>query len=60
MACGLPSKQTVNGVGGRLQARGVRAGCRLWTLDGERTVQTTVTHVVTAKVRDVVDVTWWT
>lgn len=56
MGLGLPSKQTVNGVGGRLQARNVRVGSRLWTLDGERTVQTTVTQVVAVKVRQVVDV----
>ncbi|WP_232108274.1 MULTISPECIES: hypothetical protein [Streptomyces] len=56
MGYGLPSKQTVNVVGGRLQARSVQVGGRLWTLDGERTVQTTVVEVVTAKVRDVVDV----
>lgn len=56
MVWGLPSKQTVNGVDGGLQARDVRVGCRLWTLDGERTVQTTVTDVGSAKVREVVDV----
>lgn len=56
MEHGLPSKQTVNVVGGRLQARNVQAGCRLWTLDGERTVQTTVVEVATVKVREVVDV----
>ncbi|MGW0185010.1 hypothetical protein ACWDV7_04550 [Streptomyces sp. NPDC003362] len=56
MGYGLPSKQTVNGVGGRLQARSVRVGCRLWTLDGDRTVQTSVTEVATVKVREIVDV----
>lgn len=56
MGFGLPSKQTVNGVGGRLQARNVRVDSRLWTLDGERTVQTTVTQVLAVKVRQVVDV----
>lgn len=50
---GLPSKQTVNGVSGRLQARDVRAGCRLWALDGWRTVQTTVTAVEAVKAREV-------
>jgi hypothetical protein len=49
---GLPGKQTVNVVGGRLQARRVQVGCRLWTLDAERTaVRTTVRHVATVKVR---------
>jgi GTP cyclohydrolase I len=56
MGYGLPSKQTVNGVGGRLQARSVRVGCRLWTLDGDRTVQTSVTEVAAVKVREIVDV----
>lgn len=56
MGYGLPSRQTVNAVGGRLQARNVQVGCRLWALDGERTVHSTVTEVVTAKVREVVDV----
>jgi hypothetical protein len=53
---GLPSKQTVNAVGGRRQARNIQAGCRLWALEGERTVQTAVTEVVTVKVREVVEV----
>jgi len=53
---GLPSKQTVNGVGGRLRARDVHVGCRLWTLDGERTTQTTVTSVEVVKAREAVDV----
>ncbi|MFJ8535894.1 hypothetical protein [Streptomyces sp. NPDC093591] len=56
VAYGLPSKQTVNAVDGRLQARNVRVGCRLWTLVGERTVQTTVRSVETVQVREVVDV----
>ncbi|MFF9408866.1 hypothetical protein ACF1B0_25565 [Streptomyces anandii] len=53
---GLPSRQTVNAVGGRLRARDVQAGTKLWTLDGTRTAHTTVTQVMTAKVREVVDV----
>jgi hypothetical protein len=32
----------VNTVGGRRQARNIQAGCRLWALEGERTVQTAV------------------
>ncbi|MEV6423835.1 hypothetical protein [Streptomyces sp. NPDC051662] len=57
MGYGLPSKQTVNAVGGREQARNVRVGARLWALDGTRTVQTTVTGVVAVKARQVVEVT---
>ncbi|MFE9010838.1 hypothetical protein [Streptomyces cyaneofuscatus] len=53
---GLPSRQTVNAVGGRLRARDVAVGTRLWTLDGLRTAQTTVTQVVMAKARAAVEV----
>lgn len=56
MQYGLPSKQTVNAVGGRLQARSVRVGCRLWSLSDGRTAQTTVTDVAVTKVREVVEV----
>ncbi|GAA4303323.1 hypothetical protein GCM10023086_19950 [Streptomyces venetus] len=56
MDYGLPSKQTVNAVGGRLPACHVHTGCRVWTLDGDRTVPTTVMEVATARVREVVDV----
>jgi GTP cyclohydrolase I len=56
MGYGLPSKQTVNGVGGRLQARNVKVGSRLWSLDGPRTVQTTVVEVTAVTAREVVDV----
>ncbi|ATL29471.1 hypothetical protein [Streptomyces formicae] len=56
MGYGLPSNQTVNAVGGRQRARDIRVGSRLWTLDGERTVQTTVTEVEVVKAREVVDV----
>ncbi|MGW8746341.1 hypothetical protein [Streptomyces sp. NPDC055794] len=56
MGYGLPSKQTVNAVEGRVQARSVRVGCRLWTLDGERTVPTTVAAVTAVRAREVVDV----
>ncbi|MFC8698719.1 hypothetical protein [Streptomyces parvus] len=45
MSDGLPSKQTVNAVGGRLQAREVVVGATLWTLDGSRVARTTVTDV---------------
>lgn len=56
MSCGLPSKQTVNAVGGRLRARDIGVGTRLWTLDGTRAAQTTVTDVTAVKVRSVVEV----
>ncbi|MGW3339742.1 hypothetical protein ACWDCL_19950 [Streptomyces sp. NPDC001009] len=53
---GVPSRQTVNAVGGRLRARDVRVGCHLWTLDDARTVRTTVTGVTSVKVSEVLDV----
>lgn len=56
MSDGLPSKQTVNAVGGRLQAREVAVGTRLWTLDGSRTAQTTVTDVTAVKARGAVEI----
>lgn len=56
MVYGLPSRQTVNVVGGRERARDVRVGCRLWTLKGEQSAQTTVTAVGVVKAREVVDV----
>ncbi|WP_258043318.1 MULTISPECIES: hypothetical protein [unclassified Streptomyces] len=56
MIDGLPSKQTVNAVGGRLQAREIAVGTRLWTLDGSRAAQTTVTDVTAVKARAAVEV----
>ncbi|WP_256342097.1 hypothetical protein [Streptomyces sp. MW-W600-10] len=56
MIDGLPSKQTVNAVGGRLQAREIAVGTRLWTLDGPRAAQTTVTNVTAGKARAAVEV----
>lgn len=56
MSDGLPSKQTVNAVGGRLQAREIAVGTRLWTLDGSRAAQTTVTGVTAVKARAAVEV----
>src|SRR5690606_14151013 len=56
MIDGLPSKQTVNAVGGRLQAREIAVGTRLWTLDGSRAAQTTVTAVTAVKARAAVEV----
>ncbi|MFF8474425.1 hypothetical protein [Streptomyces sp. NPDC015414] len=53
---GLPSKQLVNVVCGCRQARHVEVGCKLWSLDGTRTVKTTVTEVAAVKAREVVDV----
>ncbi|MFJ9324117.1 hypothetical protein [Streptomyces globisporus] len=53
---GLPSKQTVNAVGGRLQAREVAVGARLWTLDGSHAAQTMVTDVTVVKARAAVEV----
>ncbi|MFI8102571.1 hypothetical protein [Streptomyces sp. NPDC086023] len=53
---GLPSKQIVNAVGGCATARDVGVGDRLWTLDGDRTVQTAVTAVAAVKARELRDV----
>ncbi len=57
MVWGVPSRQTVNAVGGRLRARDVRPGDRLWTLRGGRTEPTEVTDVRVARTRALVDVT---
>ncbi|GHF76416.1 hypothetical protein GCM10018783_53320 [Streptomyces griseosporeus] len=46
----------MNVVGGRLRARDVSVGCRVWTMDGSRTVQTTVAEVAAAEARHLVDV----
>ncbi|GAA2298646.1 hypothetical protein GCM10010234_46410 [Streptomyces hawaiiensis] len=56
MECGLPSKQLVSVVGGGRQARNVEVGSKLWSLDGTRTVQTTVVGISAVKAREVVDV----
>lgn len=56
MGYGLPSRQTVNAVGGRERAAGVTVGSRLWTLDGDRTARTTVTEVTAVKAHEAVDV----
>lgn len=53
---GLPSKQLVNVVGGCRQARNVEVRSKLWSLEGTRTVQTTVVEVAASKARQVVDV----
>ncbi|MGW9369411.1 hypothetical protein ACWGVR_05260 [Streptomyces xanthophaeus] len=56
MLWGLPSRQTVNAVGGRLRACDVQPGDRLWALRDGRTEQTEVVDVQVARTRDLVDV----
>ncbi|WMX46416.1 hypothetical protein [Streptomyces roseicoloratus] len=56
MGYGLSSKMLVNLVSGWAQAKNVVPGDVLWTLDGDRTLQTTVTGVIAVKGRDAVDV----
>ena len=56
MVTGLPSRQTVNGVGGRLRARDVSAGRELWALAGTRSEPATVRGVAAEKVRELVSV----
>ncbi|MER5740851.1 MULTISPECIES: hypothetical protein [unclassified Streptomyces] len=56
MGYGLASKMLVNLVGGCVQAKNVASGDIMWTLDGDRTVQTTVTDVTAAKARHAVEV----
>ncbi len=56
MGYGLASKMLVNLVGGCVQAKNVASGDLMWTLDGDRTVRTTVTGVTAAKARHAVEV----
>ncbi|MFF6775305.1 hypothetical protein ACFY8W_17290 [Streptomyces sp. NPDC012637] len=56
MGYGLSSKMLVNLVDGCVQAKNVAPGSAMWTLDGDRTVQTTVVDVAAAKGREAVDV----
>ncbi|MFF9915002.1 hypothetical protein [Streptomyces sp. NPDC013457] len=56
MGYGLSSKQLVNQVDGCAQAKNVAPGSVLWTLDGDRTVQTTVVGVTAVKSRTAVEV----
>jgi GTP cyclohydrolase I len=56
MGYGLSSQMLVNRVGGWTQANSVAAGNVLWTLDGDRTVRTSVRSVTAVKGRDAVDV----
>src|SRR5919109_319951 len=51
----VPSKQTVNAVGGAKPARLVKVGDRLWTLDQGYLKETTVTMVTSRKTRDIVE-----
>ncbi|WP_418958368.1 hypothetical protein [Streptomyces tritici] len=56
MGYGLTSKMLVNLVDGWAQAKNVASGSVLWTLDGDRTVQTTVADVTAVKGREAVEV----
>ncbi|MFE0650276.1 hypothetical protein ACFVZH_17000 [Streptomyces sp. NPDC059534] len=56
MGYGPTSKMLVNLVDGCVQAKNVAPGSAMWTLDGDRTVQTTVVDVRAAKARAAVDV----
>jgi len=50
----VPSRQLVNAVGGARRACDIRAGDRLWTLDGGFMKETTVTRVTSRATREVV------
>ena len=52
----VPSKQTVNAVGGRKRAADVTVGDELYTLVRGEVARTTVTQVTSRKVRDLVEV----
>lgn len=52
----VPSKQTVNAVGGRKQAREVEVGDKLWTLAGGRVEETTVVGISSHQTRELVEV----
>ncbi|WP_369144926.1 hypothetical protein [Streptomyces sp. R44] len=56
MGYGPTSKMLVNLVDGCVQAKNVAPGSAMWTLDGDRTVQTTVVDVTAVKGRQAVDV----
>ncbi|MEV4425376.1 hypothetical protein AB0K23_08320 [Streptomyces sp. NPDC049602] len=56
MGYGATSKMLVNLVDGCAQAKNVAPGSVMWTLDGDRTVQTTVVDVTAVKGRQAVDV----
>ncbi len=52
----VPSKQTVNAVGGAKAARLVKPGDRLWTFDHGHLKETVVTMVTSRKTREIVEV----
>lgn len=52
----VPSKQTVNAVGGRKQAADVRVGDKLWTLVGGNVEETEVTEISSHQTRELVEV----
>jgi len=52
----VPSKQTVNTVGGRKQAADVRVGDKLWTLVGGNVEETEVTEITSHQTRELVEV----
>ncbi|MFI1658779.1 hypothetical protein ACH4ZU_28320 [Streptomyces sp. NPDC020472] len=56
MGYGPTSNMLVNLVGGCTRAKDVAPGRAMWTLDGDRTVQTTVVDVTAVKGRQAVDV----
>ncbi|MFC7966345.1 hypothetical protein [Streptomyces cinereoruber] len=56
MGYGPTSKMLVNLVSGCAQAKKVVPGSEMWTLDGDRTVRTTVVDVTAVKARTAVDV----
>ncbi|WP_432123155.1 hypothetical protein [Streptomyces sp. S1] len=56
MGYGPTSKMLVNLVDGCVQAKNVVPGSAMWTLDGDRTVRTTVVDVTAVKARTAVDV----
>ena len=53
----VPSRQTVNAVGGQKRAADVRVGDELWTLARGRAEKTSVTQVSSRKVVELVEVT---
>ncbi|MFF7776031.1 hypothetical protein ACFZCG_16575 [Streptomyces tanashiensis] len=56
MGYGPTSKMLVNLVDGCVQAKNVTPGSAMWTLDGDRTVRTTVVDVAAVKGRESVEV----
>ncbi len=52
----VPSKQTVNAVGGQKQAAEVEVGDKLWTLSGGKVEETTVTEISSHQTRELVEV----